>query len=305
MAINPKPLHNQHASEANAGASARDVRRMFFHMFGRASGPLSATDLVPSSAGGLQVEIADGAGIIVGTEAAEQGSYFVENRGPETVSLAPADPTDPRHDLIVIRVHDREYSGTQDLVELVVLTGAASAIPADPAVPVNSLVIARAVVPAGGTAPSQLDDLRFDGGQSPVAAEGGTAVVATAERTNWTSTSVLAPTEGVDDTLFTLEFDAADGFAYELSINSGDIDVAGTNPQSNGYRFTYEIGGGPRSVIGSLASVEQTDRTPAGFHTVLLDDLAAGPTSVSVHIGGTGSGTFERTHAWVKRVPLA
>ena len=110
MTISQKPLHNQHASQPNAGASARDVRRMFFHLFNRSTGPVSPNDLLPQAVGGLQVTVADGAAVIVGTESSEQGSYFVENRGPDTITLAPADPVNDRHDLIVIRVHDQELS---------------------------------------------------------------------------------------------------------------------------------------------------------------------------------------------------
>ena len=166
MTISSKPLHNQHASQPNAGASARDVRRMQFHQFGRVTGPVTASDLAPSTPGGLQVEVGDGAAVIVGTEAAEQGSYFVENRGPDTVTLAPADPVDARHDLIVIRVTDEEYSGDTNIVELISITGDPSGIPADPAVPANSFVICRAVVPAGATAVSEIVDLRTEAPQS-------------------------------------------------------------------------------------------------------------------------------------------
>lgn len=98
-----------------------------------------------------------------------QGIYTVQNSDSfvgdanSDVPIAPADATNPRHDLIVLRVFDdAEDSSTQNTALVDVVTGTPAATPADPAVPDTTLVLARVVVPAGATSITNSDivDLR-------------------------------------------------------------------------------------------------------------------------------------------------
>ena len=159
-------------------------------------------------------------------------------------------------------------------------------------------------VPGGSTAPSRLDDLRFANGQTSASASLGAQIVAQASRSGWNSTSVLAPSQGEDDTLFTLSFGALEGFAYELTLNTGEIDATSANPESNAYRFAYRIGGGPAVVFGSRQHVEQANIPYASTHTALIAGVT-GPVDIAIGISGSNAGAqFDLTTAWVKRIPL-
>jgi hypothetical protein len=97
----------------------------------------------------MSVEVAAGGGFIRNTDSADGGVYHVYNDAPVNLVIAAADPSDPRWDLVIARVRDSEYSGSDDDALLEVVAGTPDASPADPAVPDNSLVLARVVVAAG------------------------------------------------------------------------------------------------------------------------------------------------------------
>jgi len=98
------------------------------------------------------VDVAAGSVAVAGTESAPaQGYYFQHHDATTNLPLDASDPSNPRYDLIVQRFRDSEASGVNDDGALVVVKGTAAASPAEPAVPANSLVLARVTVGAGVT----------------------------------------------------------------------------------------------------------------------------------------------------------
>lgn len=116
-----------------------------------AHGVVRATDLAVTQNGtpNMTVNVAAGGCFIRGTQSANQGAYHLWNDGTLNVGLLGSDATNPRRDLIVAQVRDLNYSGALKDALITVVTGTPAASPSDPAVPANSLVLARIAVGAG------------------------------------------------------------------------------------------------------------------------------------------------------------
>ena len=91
----------------------------------------------------MSVDVAGGRAFVSGTEATYQGVYFAENRGSSNIAVAASDPTNPRIDLVVMRVRDSAYSGATDTVAIEVVTGTPAASPVAPTLPDSSLLLAE------------------------------------------------------------------------------------------------------------------------------------------------------------------
>lgn len=133
---------------------AEDVRRALGSIVGQAGGLVSGSDLVVSenSAGAdMSIDVAGGAIWIAGTEDAYQGVYYCENRGVTNIPVQAADVVHPRIDLVVARVYDSSYSGTQDEWALDIVTGTPAASPVAPSLPANSFSLATINVAANAT----------------------------------------------------------------------------------------------------------------------------------------------------------
>ena len=149
---------------------AEDVRRYFagvsanaegvLHVAGSATSSLEVTE--KSGTPDMSVDVATGSCLILGTEGTYQGTYFCENRGTTNLVVSASDATNARWDLVVAKVEDSDYSGATDAWSLAVVTGTPAASPADPAVPDNSITLARIVVAALATDVDNADitDLR-------------------------------------------------------------------------------------------------------------------------------------------------
>ncbi len=107
----------------------------------------------PRAAGAnMSVDVAAGRAIVQGTSVADQGTYIVQSTAIENVPLATADATNPRIDLIVAQVYDRQADGgTRYGWQPLAVTGTPATSPAAPAVPNNALVLAVVRVNAGVT----------------------------------------------------------------------------------------------------------------------------------------------------------
>lgn len=118
---------------------------------GGGHGVVGTNDLKVSQKGtpNMSVDVAQGLAFIRGTESAHQGVYQAYNDATVNVTIAAADSTNPRRDLIVVQVRDSAYSGSSDDVRIVAVTGTPAASPSDPTLPANSLVLARVTVAAG------------------------------------------------------------------------------------------------------------------------------------------------------------
>lgn len=108
-------------------------------------------EMAVTTGAGLSVNVADGNAFVEGTEAGWQGMYHVSNDASVNVTLAAADPTDDRIDLIVAQVRDSAYSGANDDWLITDVTGTPSPSPVAPTLPDNSLILATVLVEAGDT----------------------------------------------------------------------------------------------------------------------------------------------------------
>ena len=120
---------------------------------GGGHGIVSATDLAVSQNGtpNMSVNVAGGLAFIRGTESASQGVYGGYNDAAVNLAVSASDPTNPRIDLVVLKVRDSFYSGAAADLSLAVVTGTPAASPAAPAVPNNALVLAQVAIAATST----------------------------------------------------------------------------------------------------------------------------------------------------------
>lgn len=100
----------------------------------------------------MSVNVAAGLAIIRGTESTQQGYYIAGNDATVNKSIAAADATNPRRDIVYLRVRDSVYSGSDDDGPIGVATGTPAASPSDPAIPSNAVALARVTVAALDTA---------------------------------------------------------------------------------------------------------------------------------------------------------
>lgn len=117
------------------------------------SGVVRANDLVvsASSPAAMSVSIGSGWAAIVGTYQANMGTYMVYNDAATTATIAAADPSNPRIDLVCVTVYDSAYTGSLNTVSFNVVTGTPAASPSTPATPTNSIALATVAVAAGAT----------------------------------------------------------------------------------------------------------------------------------------------------------
>lgn len=165
-----------------AGAQAADVRRFYAELFGDRVGVIGDGLTVTEKSGtpDMSVDVAGGFALAAGTQSASQGSYVVENVGVQNVTIATADVTNDRHDLICAYVTDTDEGAGSSTAVIGATTGTPAASPADPTEPDNAVVLARVVVPSSASSitDSDITDLRTSWtGQSTALPVGGTRVL--------------------------------------------------------------------------------------------------------------------------------
>jgi hypothetical protein len=174
MAVTTPPFFLQNGShsaktfrQAVATILGKDVD-LFVNSVG-ATGPghgiARSGDLLVSALGSpnMSVNVADGNAMISGSSSVAQGVYFFTNDGVVNLPIGAAPATNPRRDLVVAQVRDtvEDGSGFSD-ARLFVVTGTPAAVPTDPALPANTLVLARVAVAALATSitGANITDLR-------------------------------------------------------------------------------------------------------------------------------------------------
>lgn len=149
MAELQPPVALQNVSTLNA-----DDFRGLIEALVPTEGIITSGDLAVTQNGtpNMSVNVAAGAAVIVGDDTpATQGSYFVKNDATKNLTIAAADATNPRKDIIVAQVRDSFYAGSDDDWRLAVVTGTPGASPSEPALPNNSLKLAVITVAASAT----------------------------------------------------------------------------------------------------------------------------------------------------------
>ena len=140
----------------NAGAvyNAEEYRHLLQALVGLTAGILSPLDMKVSQRGAganKSVDITKGNAVIKGSESVpEQGMYLAHNDATVNLIIPDAE-SQPRYDIVVVRVHDSAYSGATDSVAFEVKKGTAAATPSEPTLDANSMSLARILVPASST----------------------------------------------------------------------------------------------------------------------------------------------------------
>lgn len=96
----------------------------------------------------MAVIVKSGHAIIGGSEGSKQGVYSVMNDGDVTLAIAAAHATLNRIDSVVFKVEDQVYSGSNNTSSVAVVTGTPAGSPSPPALPNNSIELARVSVVA-------------------------------------------------------------------------------------------------------------------------------------------------------------
>lgn len=217
----------------------------------------------------MSVDVAAGAAFIAGTQASDQGCYFAENDASVNVVIAAADGSNPRDDLIVARVRDAAYSGSDNDLQITVVQGTAAASPSDPSVPEDCIVLARVRVGTGVTSitNANITDLRV--ASSVWSRPRGRIDVKTSTSLNQTLTGSEADVSGLSISTTLVE-----GRRYEawLEISHYDSGGAGTVEFriTDGSNNVYDGGQFRSLVAGSAVKHRLTapDITGSGAATV-------------------------------------
>jgi hypothetical protein len=108
----------------------------------------SSLAVTANSPVGMSVLVASGWAAIVGTTQANMGTYVAYNDAQVTLTIATADPTNPRIDRVVMTVNDAYYTGSTNNVVLQVIAGTPASSPVAPVTPANSISLATIAVGA-------------------------------------------------------------------------------------------------------------------------------------------------------------
>jgi hypothetical protein len=158
--VNP-PIGLQNAGATHTAEMLRNA------LISLTSGPGTAATLIPRGGvnllygGGfnvtqngspnMSVNVASGLALIPGSEGAKQAGYWVLNDAIKNIAIAASNPSNPRIDVIALKVQDTFYSGVTDAWSIVAITGTAAASPSPPSLPNNALKIAQVAVAANAT----------------------------------------------------------------------------------------------------------------------------------------------------------
>lgn len=99
----------------------------------------------------MSVDIGRGGCLVGGTVSADQGEYFVYNDATVNVVISAANVTNPRIDVIGVRVQDQEHGDGSDSATIAVVTGTPAGSPAVPTLPANFLTLAHVAVAANAS----------------------------------------------------------------------------------------------------------------------------------------------------------
>ena len=156
MALSAPPYAQQ-----NANHSASLFRQAVGSAFYQAHGTLGGNDfaVTAQSTPNMTVQVAAGqawvqgtsTGTISGIYVGQQGSYFALSDAPTTVTIATANPTNPRIDLIYLRILDTAFGDASNSAIIGVVTGTPASSPSVPALPANALDLAHVRVNANVT----------------------------------------------------------------------------------------------------------------------------------------------------------
>lgn len=275
--------------------NAEQERALLNLVFGEAaSGVASSSSLrvTQSDTPGMTVKVAPGYAIVLGTEDAHQGSYGVWNDDAKTVTIGASDPTNARHDIIVARIKDSFYSGSDDTFTIEAIAGTPAGSPADPDIPANCLPLARVVVGANAASivDADITDLRTTF-QSVWGTSWGHITTARVGTTDQTGISSITNVTGL-----AVNFTPVPGRRYRVDVSCFVRQTAAT-----GTAFLYLNGGGlsDKAIAGMRANGASTDHDRVlltGFEYIDATDDT--PITLQVR-ASTSGGTVQILHSFI------
>lgn len=157
------------------GGLTYDAESPAIGAFARGHGIVRGFGVTPNGTPNNTVHVAGGIAVVRGTQENDQGHYIIGADGSEQLTLGAADATNPRRDLIVAKVRDAQYPAfAGDDWQLEIIPGTPAGSPVDPAVPEDSLAIARVRVHSLATEnPMAIDLGQIDSLSPQVRAVGG------------------------------------------------------------------------------------------------------------------------------------
>jgi hypothetical protein len=144
------PLYIQGASYP--GSADRSLIRLLSN--GAAIGTPADLAVTANGTPNMSVNVAAGHAVVPRSGGSFGDAYTAENQSsPQNLTIAAADPTNPRYDWIIVKIYDAAYSGSLNKGTLEVVTGVASATPARPTIAAGTsyVLLAELYVTAGKT----------------------------------------------------------------------------------------------------------------------------------------------------------
>ena len=238
----------------------------------------------------MSVNVAAGTALVQGTSLLAQGVYAVTNDAVTNLSVATADATNPRRDLVVIQVRDNtaDAGGVND-ARLFVVTGTPAAAPVDPAVPAGCVVLARVQVNALATSivNANITDLRV---AVPRLASRGVYANRNISATNTfidQTTNAFMPVAGDRTALTTTLIKQFADTALRLEMNASIFLNSGLTQT---FTIGLRIGSTDYDVARHLSPEAIFHNFARGF--VLVDGVAAGVHTVEFRFRAAGASAF-------------
>lgn len=128
-------------------------------------GLVAPTDCQITIGSGLHVEVGAGEAVVAGSSSATQSGYYSRVTTTETLSIAAADPSNPRVDRVSLVVKDAAYTGAENTFTVAVETGTPTSganltnLSGVAAAPTSSLTLGYALVPAAASTPSEVKNV--------------------------------------------------------------------------------------------------------------------------------------------------
>ncbi len=109
----------------------------------------SKLKVIQTGSPSMAVLVGSGHAKVGGTESSKQGAYGVLNDADFSITITAAHGSLNRIDIIVFKVEDTQYSGSNNTSSLVVVDGTPASSPVAPSAPNNSITLASIFVGAG------------------------------------------------------------------------------------------------------------------------------------------------------------
>jgi hypothetical protein len=266
------------------GSHSAENARNQFGLLVASGGIVAATDMAVTAPGGtMTVSVAAGDVLLKGSRT-RQGVYHCINDAAVSKTIAASDPTNPRYDRIVAEVRDAAYAGAFNDWRISVVQGVAAASPAEPAIPADSIELARITVGAAVTSISGANILDRRalavGSSSLFLAPGlidakGDLIVGSADNV------AIRKAVGSDGTVMTADAASAGGVKWGSPVlTSSSADLGSSVAMTNANQFydgvTISLAAGTWFIV---ATCTVNDATGTGGNTTFK--LWDGTTAVS------------------------